>query len=108
MPLRMEWDHTIDLKDTWKPQDSKTYALSPKEDEELQNFLNENLCKGYIRPSKLEQTAPFFFVPKPDSTGLRPCQDYRYLNSHTVKNNYPLPLIPELIDKLHGSKVFTK
>ncbi|KIJ05551.1 hypothetical protein PAXINDRAFT_48679, partial [Paxillus involutus ATCC 200175] len=39
---------------------------------------------------------------------LRPCQDYRYLNSHTVKNAYPLPLISDLIDKLKGSKIFTK
>jgi hypothetical protein len=35
-------------------------------------------------------------------------QDYRYLNEHTVKNNYPLPLISQLIDKLKGSKWFTK
>ena len=52
--------------------------------------------------------APFFFIPKPDQTGHRPCQDYCYLNSHTIKNNYPLPLISELVDKLRGSKVFTK
>jgi hypothetical protein len=35
-------------------------------------------------------------------------QDYRYLNEHTVKNNYPLPLISQLVDKLKGSKWFTK
>jgi hypothetical protein len=35
-------------------------------------------------------------------------QDYRYLNKHTVKNNYPLPLISQLVDKLKGSKWFTK
>src|SRR6202453_74656 len=63
---------------------------------------------GYIRPSKSPQTSPFFYVPKPDSTGLRPCQDSRYLNSHTTKNNYPLPLISQLVDKLRGSKFFSK
>jgi hypothetical protein len=35
-------------------------------------------------------------------------QDYRYLNEHMVKNNYPLPLISQLVDKLKGSKWFTK
>ena len=35
-------------------------------------------------------------------------QDYRYLNKHTVKNNYPLPLIRQLSEKLQGAKLFTK
>ena len=51
--------------------------------------------------------SPFFFVKK-KSGELRPVQDYRKLNSMTVKNKYPLPLIPELIDKLKDSTCFTK
>ena len=35
-------------------------------------------------------------------------QDYCYLNEHTVKNNYPLLLITQLVDKLQGTKMFTK
>ena len=35
-------------------------------------------------------------------------QDYRYLNEHTVRNNYPLLLILQLINKLKGSQYFTK
>ena len=35
-------------------------------------------------------------------------QDYRYLNSWTVKNNYPLPLILDLIDSIEKKKVFMK
>jgi hypothetical protein len=35
-------------------------------------------------------------------------QDYHYLNEHMVKNNYPLPLISQLVDTLKGSKWFTK
>ena len=62
--------------------------------------------KGYIRPSKLPQTSPVFFVPKKDRK-KRMVQDYWYLNSWTVKNNYPLPLILDLIDSI-GKKVFTK
>ena len=51
--------------------------------------------------------SPFFFVDKKDRK-LRPCQDYRYLNKHTIKNAYPLPLITKLLDKLKGAKLFTK
>ena len=35
-------------------------------------------------------------------------QDYQYLNEHMVWNNYPLPLISQLVDKLKGSQYFTK
>ena len=50
---------------------------------------------------------PVFFVKKKDG-GLRLVQDYRALNAMTVKNKYPLPLIPELITKLRRAKYFTK
>ena len=50
--------------------------------------------------------SPFFFVDKKDGK-LRPCQDYRYLNEHMIKNAYPLPLISELLDKLKGAQQFT-
>ena len=51
--------------------------------------------------------SPFFFVNKKDGK-LRPCQDYRYLNDWTIKNSDPLPLISEIMDKLEGTKYFTK
>ena len=35
-------------------------------------------------------------------------QDYCYLNEWTIKNNYPLPLISHLVDKLKGCKLFMK
>ena len=48
-----------------------------------------------------------FFVKKKVSK-LCLVQDYRVLNAMTVKNKYPLPLIPELIAKLRGAKYFMK
>ena len=51
--------------------------------------------------------APFFFVKKKDGS-LQPVQDYRFLNSITVKNKYPLPLIDDLIQSLRGARYFTK
>ena len=70
-------------------------------------FVDKQLAKGYICPSKLEQTSPIFFVLKKDGRKWM-VQDYRYLNEHTVRNNYPLPLISQLINKLKGSQYFTK
>jgi hypothetical protein len=36
------------------------------------------------------------------------CVDYRKLNDLTVKNRFPMPLVEEILDKLHGAKFFTK
>jgi len=107
MPTRKVWDHAIDLKETFKPRKGRIYPLSKNEREEVQNFVEDQLRKGYIRPLKLPQTSPVFFVGKKDG-GKRMVIDYRNLNDQTVKNNYLLPLITELIDNMGSKKVFTK
>ena len=102
MPIRKIWDHAIDLKEMFKPQKGRIYPLSRDEREEVQNFINNQLRKGYIRPSKYPQTSPVFFVGKKDGS-KRMVIDYCNLNNQTVKNNYPLLLITDLIDNM-GSK----
>ena len=62
--------------------------------------------KDYIWPSKSLQTAPVFFVGKKDGK-KRMVQNYRYLNEWTIKNNYPFPLISDVLENI-GTKVFTK
>jgi len=69
--------------------------------------VEEQLRKGYIRPSKSLQTSPVFFVGKKNRK-KRMVQDYQYLNKGTVKDNYPLSLISDLIDTIGTKKVFTK
>ncbi|MGL4357092.1 MAG: reverse transcriptase/ribonuclease H family protein, partial [Cetobacterium sp.] len=49
----------------------------------------------------------FFFVAKKDG-GLRPCIDYRHLNSQTIKFSYPLPLVPAALEQLRGATIFSK
>jgi len=107
MLTRKIWDHAIDLKEIFKPWKGKIYPLSKNEREEVQNFMEDQLRKGYIRPSKSPQTSPVFFVGKKDRS-KRMVMDYCSLNSQTVKNNYPLLLITELIDNMGSKKVFTK
>jgi len=69
--------------------------------------MEEQLRKGYIRLSKSPQTSPMFFVGKKDKK-KRIVQDYQYLNKGTVKDNYPLPLISDLINTIGIKRVFTK
>ena len=107
MPVRKAWDHTIDLNDDFKASKARVYPLSRNEKEEVQKFVDEHLKKGYIRPSKSPQTLPVFFVGKKDG-GKRMVMDYRRLNKQTVKNNYPLLLITDLVDSMGNKRVFTK
>jgi len=107
MSTRKIWDHAIDLKEMFKLQKGRIYPLSKNEREEVQNFVNDQLRKGYIRPSKSPQMLPVFFVGKKDRS-KRMVMDYHNLNNQTVKNNYPLPLITDLIDNMGSKRVFTK
>ena len=107
LPPRRDFDHAINLKESFTPKVAKLYPLNPKELMACQAFIDENLKTGRIRPSKSPQASPFFFIKKKDGK-LRPVQDYRYLNKHTVKNAYPLPLVSDLIDNLHQFSLFTK
>jgi RNase H-like domain found in reverse transcriptase/Reverse transcriptase (RNA-dependent DNA polymerase) len=106
-PESRPWDHKIEMKEGFEPKLFKNYNITLAEQLKLDKFLKENLEKGYIWPSQSPMASPFFFVSKKDGK-LRPCQDYRYLNNWTVKNSYPLPLISEIMDKLKGTKYFTK
>ena len=75
--------------------------------EEAHEFIQEQLRKEYIKPLKSPQMAPVFFVGKKDGK-KRMVQDYRYLNEWTIKNNYPLPLILDVVENIGMRKVFIK
>jgi hypothetical protein len=111
LPQHQPWDHTIDLEPNavthWKV---KSYPMSPAEQvelEELDKWLEDNLAKGYLRPSKSPMASLVFFIKKKDSK-LRLVQDYRWLNKITIKNRYPLPLAADIINRLTGAQYFTK
>jgi len=107
MPTRKVWDYAIDFKETFKLRKRRIYPLSKNEREEVQNFMEDQLRKGYIRLLKSPQISPVFFVGKKDGS-KRIVMDYYNLNDQTIKNNYPFLLITELIDNMGSKKVFMK
>jgi hypothetical protein len=107
LPEQRQWDHAIELKPGAEPFASKVYPLNLDEQKHLDEFLEENLKSGKIRPSKSLIASPFFFIKKKDGS-LRPVQDYWKLNAITIKNRYPLPLISEVVHRLRHARIFTK
>jgi hypothetical protein len=65
----------------------------------LNKFIEEQLAKGYIVPSKSPMASPVFFVKKKNGE-LRLIQDYRKLNDITIKNRYPLSMGADIINRL--------
>ncbi|KAJ9532477.1 hypothetical protein QJQ45_010502 [Haematococcus lacustris] len=76
------------------------------EQEELKKQIKDYLAKGVIEPSSSPYAAPILFVQK-KSGELRMCIDYRQLNKLTLRDQYPLPRIDDLFDRLSGCSVFS-
>ena len=68
--------------------------------------IDEMLAQNIIRPSSSPWCSPITLVPK-SSGEYRFCVNYRKLNSVTVKDSFPLPLIQDIFDQLQGARVFT-
>ncbi|KAJ1602107.1 hypothetical protein NDA14_001770 [Ustilago hordei] len=107
LPHHTEHDLHLELIEGGKPPQGPLYLKGPKEMSKLRKYLDENLKKGFIRPSKSPARSPVLFVPKKDG-GLRLCVDYRGLNEITVKNRAPLPLIEEQLFLLRKARIYTK
>ena len=75
LPEWKPWDHTIELEPGSKPTNCKVYLLSPREQVELDTFLEENLCTRRICPLKSPMASLVFFIKKKDGS-LRLIQDY--------------------------------
>ena len=107
LPPRRPYDHQIELEDGTQPPFGPIYSLSEVEQIALKQFIDENLASGLIRPSQSSAGAPILFIKKKDGS-LRLAVDYRGLNRITKKDRYPLPLIPDLLDRLRSARTFTK
>ncbi|WVZ52053.1 LOW QUALITY PROTEIN: hypothetical protein U9M48_003148 [Paspalum notatum var. saurae] len=108
LPPDRDVEFKIDLIPGTAPISRRPYRMAPDELKELKTQLQEQLDKGFIRPSSSPWGCPALFVEKKDQGGKRLCVDYRPLNAVTIKNKYPLPHIDILFDQLAGAKVFSK
>ncbi|KAG1929330.1 retrotransposable element [Pimephales promelas] len=107
LPPHRPWDCAIDLLPGAVLPRGKIYSLSIPEQKAMDEYIQEALSQGFIRPSTSPAASSFFFVGKKDG-GLRPCIDYRILNQSTVKYRYPLPLVPAALEQLRGATVYSK
>ncbi len=100
-------EHAIELIEGKQPPYGPIYALNLVELETLKAYIKTHLKTGFIRPSKSLAGVSILFNKKPNSSLLL-CMDYWDLNNLTIKNQYPLPLIGEALDRLDQAKQFTQ
>ena len=106
-PHRDNLDHAINLTPGSTPPFGPLYNLSETELQVLKEYIDKNLASGFIKRSNSPAGAPILFVKKKDGS-LRLCVDYRRLNAITIKDKYPIPLVSEILNRLAGSRYFTK
>jgi hypothetical protein len=110
LPPHRSYDHKIQIDDSTDKESLGYCPLRNQSTQELQQikqFLEENLHKGFIEPSQAPFASPTLFVKKPNG-GLRFYIDFRKLNNLTRKDRYPLPLINETLARLSRAKIYTK
>jgi hypothetical protein len=107
LPPHREYDHTVPLLPNVVPINVGPYRYSPLHKDETERQVKQLLQTRLISPSTSPFASPILLVQKKDDT-WRFCVDYRKLNSITIKNKFPIPLIEEILDELHGSKFFSR
>jgi hypothetical protein len=107
VPLHYQVKHSIDLTPITLLPNGPVYRRSLLENEEIKRQIQELLHKGHIRPISSPCGSPIMLVWKKYGT-WRLCIDYWALNKITVKNQYSIPRIDDLLDQLMGAKYFSK
>jgi hypothetical protein len=107
-PPAREEDHQIKFTDNIpKYFKGDVYLLTVNQTTFLRRWLDEELSKGFIRPSKSPYPCPTFLIEKKNGD-YRVVQNYKTLNEFTIPDKHPLPLITNLIEQLNRKMLFTK
>eukprot|EP00253_Pinus_taeda_P007411 PITA_07411 len=107
LPPMRDHDHAIHLIPRSVPPNIRPYRYPYAQKSEIECMVAEMLDASIIQPSQSSFSAPVVLVHKKDGS-WRMCLDYRELNKLTIKYKFPIPVIDELLDELHGSIYFTK
>ncbi|GJZ42158.1 reverse transcriptase [Tanacetum coccineum] len=107
LPPKRFHDHMIPLIKGTSPMKIRPYRHPLVQKDAIEAMVKEILEARVIKPSQCTFASPIIMVKKKANT-WRMGIEYRQLNKHTIKDKFPILIIDELIDELHGSVVFSK
>jgi len=81
--------------------------MSHSQKNDVESLIKQMLKNSEIRPSKSPYSSPAILV-RDKNKSWRLCVDFRGLNDMKVKNKFPIPVIEDLLDELHGATIFSK
>jgi hypothetical protein len=100
-------NHHIDLIPGASMQNKEAYRLKPQENEEVKRQVQDLMGKGLVRERLIPCAVPTMLSPKKDG-GWRMCIDLGAINKITIRYEFPLPRMDDLMDCLNGENYFSK